>query len=49
MPSIPAGFEVMLAAEQDVFAVVLKDTRDPCFFALFSDQKGLIYSGRPLQ
>jgi hypothetical protein len=36
-------------AEREVFALALKDTRDPCGYALVSDQNGVIYSGRPLQ
>lgn len=49
VPPIPAGFAAHLAVEADVHAVAVKDTLDPCGFAYFSDQNGLIYTGRPLQ
>jgi len=49
LPAVPAGFTALAVATADVYAVAVKDTRDPCGFALFSDQTGLIYSGRPLQ
>ncbi len=49
LPAVPEGFTALLAATADVYAAAVKDTRDPCGFALFSDQTGLIYSGRPLQ
>lgn len=49
LPSVPDGFTAALAANDDVYAAAVKDTSDPCGYALFSDQTGLIYSGRPLQ
>jgi hypothetical protein len=49
LPPMPDGFTAILAADVDVYAAALKDTRDPCRYALFSDQTGLIYSGRPIQ
>jgi hypothetical protein len=49
VPPIPAGFAAHLAVEREVYAVAVKDTLDPCGFAYFSDQNGLIYTGRPLQ
>jgi hypothetical protein len=49
VPAIPAGFAAHLAVEREVYAVAVKDTLDPCGFAFFSDQNGLIYNARPLQ
>jgi hypothetical protein len=45
----PAGFLTQLTVEGSAYAVVVKDTADPCRYTLFSDQDGLIYVGSPLQ
>jgi hypothetical protein len=49
LPSRPAGFGTQLTVEASTYAVVLKDQMDPCGYALFSDQGGVIYVGSPLQ
>jgi hypothetical protein len=49
LPAAPVGFVVQMAAERDSYVVAMKDTTDPCGFALFSDHAGLIYSGTPLR
>jgi hypothetical protein len=48
-PGRPAGFSAQLTVEGSTYALVVKDTSDPCGYTLFSDQEGLIYVGSPLQ
>jgi hypothetical protein len=48
LPS-PAGFDVILVTDGVTYAFAVKDTRDPCGFAYFSDHNGLIYEGKALQ
>jgi hypothetical protein len=45
----PDGFSAELAVDESGYVFGIKDTHDPCKFALFSDQGGLIYSAQPLQ
>jgi len=45
----PAGFEVHFAADGATYAFSVKDTLDPCAFAYFSDETGVIYAGQALQ
>jgi len=49
LPGRPAGFSTQLTVEGSTYALVVKDTADPCRYTLFSDQDGLIYVGSPLQ
>ena len=49
LPSRPAGFLTQLTVEGSTYALLLKDTVDPCRYTLFSDQDGLIYLGSPIQ
>jgi hypothetical protein len=49
LPPRPAGFLTQLTVEGSTYALLLKDTVDPCRYTLFSDQEGLIYVGSPLQ
>ena len=49
LPARPYGFLTQLTVEGSTYALVVKDTADPCRYALFSDQDGLIYVGSPLQ
>jgi hypothetical protein len=46
---IPAGFDLHLSADRRSYAFSIKDTTDPCRFAMFSDTDGLIYNGTPMQ
>ena len=48
LPSRPAGFQTQLTVESSAYALVVKDSVDPCRYTLFSDQDGLIYVGSPL-
>ena len=43
------GFKVQLSTDGGTYTFSIKDTRDPCGFAYFSDQNGLIYSAAPIQ
>jgi len=45
----PAGFDVHFATDDATYAFSVKDTLDPCSFAYFSDEAGLIYMGQALQ
>jgi hypothetical protein len=49
IPATPAGFKVNVSADPLSYTFSLKDTLDPCGFALFSDQNGLIYRAEPMQ
>jgi hypothetical protein len=40
---VPTGFKVNLYADRTGYMFSLKDTLDPCHFAVFSDTAGLIY------
>ena len=43
LPAVPPGFALKLFADQDDYVFALKDTRDPCRYAIFSDSAGLLY------
>ncbi|HEY0871918.1 MAG TPA: hypothetical protein VGD94_00495 [Vicinamibacterales bacterium] len=43
LPDTPEGFAVKLYAGEDGYMFAIKDTRDPCHFAIFSDTAGLLY------
>jgi hypothetical protein len=43
LPAVPSGFTVHLYADGDGYIFAIKDTRDPCRFAVFSDTAGLLY------
>jgi hypothetical protein len=45
----PAGFDVHFATDGSSYAFSVKDTLDPCAFAYFSDETGVIYTGQALQ
>jgi hypothetical protein len=45
----PQGFAVHFATDGATYAFSVKDTLDPCAFAYFSDEAGLIYTGQPIQ
>lgn len=49
VPPRPAGFLLQLTVEGSAYALLVRDTVDPCRYTLFSDQDGLIYVGSPLQ
>lgn len=45
---VPLGFVPRLTFDRWSYVLSLKDLFDPCGFALFSDQDGQIYEGRPV-
>ena len=49
LPPRPFGFSTQLTVEGSTYALVIKDSVDPCGYTLFSDQAGVIYVGSPLQ
>ena len=48
-PRRPDGFLTQVTIEGSTYAVVSKDTSDPCGWTIFAVQDGLIYTGMPLQ
>jgi hypothetical protein len=46
---VPEGFEFRLAAAPKSYAFSLRDNTDPCRFAFFSDQQGLIFQGEVIR
>ena len=46
---VPEGFRLQLTADGASYSFSVKDTTDPCMFAYFSDQTGLILQGRVIQ
>ncbi len=49
LPPRPYGFVMQLTVEGSTYALLLRDTVDPCRYTLFSSQDGLIFVGSPLQ
>ena len=49
LPPRPYGFVTQLTVEGSTYALLIKDTADPCGYTLFSDQEGVIYVGSPLR
>ena len=47
LPAVPAGFRLQFHTDGQSYSFSLKDTRDACRFALFSDQDGYIYMTTP--
>jgi hypothetical protein len=47
LPATPAGFRVQHHTDGATYAFSIKDTLDPCRFAVFSDQDGEIYEATP--
>jgi hypothetical protein len=45
----PEGFSVSLASAAAQYVFAVKDSQDPCGFAYFSDQDGVIYSGQRIR
>jgi hypothetical protein len=43
LPDVPGGFELRFYSDAAGYVFSLKDARDPCHFAIFSDQSGLLY------
>jgi len=47
LPAVPAGFVVQFHNDDRSYTVSVKDTRDACRYAVFSDQDRLIYEAVP--
>jgi hypothetical protein len=48
MSPTPEGFKLQFYTDGDTYTFSLKDTRDRCGFAIFSDQDGRIYEALPM-
>jgi hypothetical protein len=48
IPSAPDGFKLQFYTDSQTYTFSLKDTRDRCGFAIFSDQDGRIYEALPM-
>jgi hypothetical protein len=46
---VPQGFVAALSTDSQSYAFSIKDTIDPCRFAYFSDQNGVIFNGQPIR
>ena len=46
---VPEGFRLQVSTDGASYAFSVKDTTDPCMFAFFSDQTGVILHGRAIQ
>ena len=49
IPAPPEGFKAQLSSDGTSYTFSIKDSLDPCRFAFFSDQEGVIYTGTPIQ
>jgi hypothetical protein len=49
LPATPEGFAVQFAEAPGGYVFSVKDTLDPCHFAFFSDQVGVIYTAQPIR
>jgi hypothetical protein len=47
--TVADGFDAQVSTDGESYAFSVKDSKDECHAAVFSDQKGLIYTGMPLQ
>jgi hypothetical protein len=47
--AVPNGFDVQVSTDGESYTFSVKDTKDECHAAIFSDQKGLIYTAMPLR
>jgi len=44
---VPDGFDVQFHTDGRSYTLSLKDRRDPCRFAVFTDQEGAVYAAVP--
>jgi hypothetical protein len=49
LPEAPQGFQAPLVSNGTMYMFAVKDTTDPCYFVLFSDQSGVIYTGTAIR
>jgi hypothetical protein len=43
LPTVPPGFALKLFADRDDYVFAVKNTLDPCHYAIFSDSAGFLY------
>jgi hypothetical protein len=48
VPRTPDGFRVQLHTDGATYSFSIKDTTDPCLYAVFSDQSGDVYEATPV-
>ena len=48
LPRTPDGFRVQLHTDGATYSFSIKDTMDPCLYAVFSDQSGDVYEATPV-
>ena len=47
LPALPAGFDLQFHTDGLTYTFSLKDTRDACHYAIFSDQDKMLYEAIP--
>ncbi len=47
LPPLPAGFDIQFHTDGRTYTFSVKDTRDACHYAIFSDQDKLLYEAIP--
>ena len=47
LPALPAGFDIQFHTDGLTYTFSLKDTRDACHYAIFSDQDKRLYEAIP--
>ena len=47
--ALPSGFQLRLSSSGRSYALSVVDTSDPCKFAYFSDENGLIFRGEVIR
>jgi hypothetical protein len=47
LPATPEGFKIQFHLDRTTYAFSVKDMRDPCAYAVFSDQSGDVYEATP--
>lgn len=47
LPAVPPGFQLQFNTDRRSYSFILKDRRDPCRFAVYSDQTGDVYATTP--
>jgi hypothetical protein len=47
MPPMPSNFDMFFYTDGRTYMFSLKDSADPCYFAVFSDDQGHVYAATP--
>jgi hypothetical protein len=48
LPGTPDGFRLRMYVNDGGYVASLKDSRDPCYFGIFSDESAFVYTNSPL-